>query len=77
MLLPLGYREVSALGGMSSLTGSAVGAILLTVVPELFRQFHDYQDLAYAALLIGLLIWRPQGLLGGGKLSLKFMQRPE
>jgi branched-chain amino acid transport system permease protein len=65
------------LGGMGSVVGSIVGAVTLTVVPELFRQFHDYQDLAYGALLVALLIWRPQGLLGGGKLSLKFVTRKE
>uniref|UniRef100_A0A7C3SKX2 Branched-chain amino acid ABC transporter permease n=1 Tax=Desulfobacca acetoxidans TaxID=60893 RepID=A0A7C3SKX2_9BACT len=65
------------LGGMGSITGSVAGAVILTVIPELFRQFHDYQDLAYGALLIALLIWRPQGLLGGGKLSLKFVLRKE
>lgn len=65
------------LGGMGSMAGSVAGAVILTVVPELFRRFHDYQDLAYGALLIALLIWRPQGLLGGGKLSLKFVLRKE
>lgn len=65
------------LGGMGSLAGSVVGALLLTVLPELFRQFKDYQDLAYGALLVILLIFRPQGLLGGGKLSLKFLQKKE
>jgi branched-chain amino acid transport system permease protein len=65
------------LGGMGSIIGSLVGAVALTVIPELFRQFHDYQDLAYGALLVGFLIWRPQGLLGGGKLSLKFVTRKE
>jgi branched-chain amino acid transport system permease protein len=65
------------LGGMGSIAGSVVGAVTLTAAPELFRRFHDYQDLAYGALLVALLIWRPQGLLGGKKLSLKFIQRKE
>ena len=65
------------LGGMGSLPGSVVGALVLTAIPELFRQFKDYQDLAYGALLVGLLIWRPQGLLGRGKMSLKFVVRKE
>ena len=49
--------------------------MILTLLPELLRQAHGYQDLVYGALLVGLLIWRPQGLLGRGKLSLKFLQR--
>ncbi|MCL6621263.1 MAG: branched-chain amino acid ABC transporter permease [Syntrophobacterales bacterium] len=65
------------LGGMGSLAGSVAGAVILTVLPELFRQFKDYQDLAYGALLVTLLIFRPQGLLGGGQLSLKFLRKGE
>jgi branched-chain amino acid transport system permease protein len=65
------------LGGMGSLLGSVVGAVILTAMPELFRQFKDYQDVAYGALLVGLLIGRPQGLLGRGKVSLKFMAKKE
>ncbi len=61
------------LGGMGSILGSVVGACTLTLLPELLRRFADYQDLAYGALLIAMLIWRPQGLLGAGKLSQKFI----
>jgi len=61
------------LGGMGSILGSVLGACTLTIMPELLRRFADYQDLAYGALLIALLIWRPQGLLGAGKLSQKFI----
>jgi branched-chain amino acid transport system permease protein len=63
------------LGGMGSIPGSALGAVLLTILPELLRETHGYQDLIYGGLLVGLLIWRPQGILGRGKLSLKFLQR--
>ena len=61
------------LGGMGSILGSVAGACTLTLLPELLRRFADYQDLAYGALLIAMLIWRPQGLLGAGKLSQKFI----
>ena len=53
----------------------ALGAVILTALPELLREFRSYQDLVYGALLVGLLILRPEGLLGRGKLSLKFLQR--
>jgi branched-chain amino acid transport system permease protein len=65
------------LGGMGSIGGSVVGAVILAVLPEMLRQFKDYQDLLYGALLVGLLILRPQGLMGKGKLSLKFIMRKE
>jgi len=63
------------LGGMGSLLGSVIGAFVLTVLPEMLRTVADYQDLAYGGLLIVMLIWRPQGLFGAGKLSRKFTLR--
>ena len=63
------------LGGMGSIGGSVLGAVILTILPELLRQTHGYQDLIYGALLVGLLILRPEGILGRGKLSLKFLKR--
>lgn len=66
---------MAVLGGMGSMAGSVLGAVILTALPEALRQFQAYQDLVYGALLVGLLIWRPEGILGRGKLSLKFLQR--
>ncbi|MGA9755712.1 MAG: branched-chain amino acid ABC transporter permease [Desulfobaccales bacterium] len=63
------------LGGMGSIGGSVLGAVILTILPELLRQTHGYQDLIYGGLLVGLLILRPEGILGRGKLSLKFLKR--
>jgi branched-chain amino acid transport system permease protein len=63
------------LGGMGSIAGSVLGAVILAVLPEMLRQFQAYQDLIYGGLLVALLIWRPEGLLGRGKLSLKFLTR--
>ena len=66
---------MAVLGGMGSMAGSVLGAVILTALPEVLRQFQAYQDLLYGALLVGLLILRPEGILGRGKLSLKFLQR--
>ncbi len=63
------------LGGMGSLLGSVIGALVLTVLPEMLRTVADYQDLAYGGLLVAMLIWRPQGLFGAGKMSRKFILR--
>jgi branched-chain amino acid transport system permease protein len=63
------------LGGMGSIVGSVLGAVILTILPEMLRQAHAYQDLIYGGLLMVLLIWRPEGILGKGKLSLKFLKR--
>jgi branched-chain amino acid transport system permease protein len=56
-----------ALGGLGSLAGAAVGAVVLTVLPELFRGFAEYRMVIYALALILIMIYRPQGLLGKGR----------
>lgn len=55
---------VVVLGGMGSLSGSIVAAIVLTFVPEVLREFEDYRLLIYSGLLIFTMLFRPQGLMG-------------
>ena len=50
------------LGGMGNTAGVILAAILLTVLPELLRQFADYRMIIYSLLIIVLMILRPQGL---------------
>jgi branched-chain amino acid transport system permease protein len=52
------------LGGLGSIVGSVLGAIVLTVLPEALRGFAEYRMVIYSLLLIVLMITRPQGLLG-------------
>ncbi|NLJ29622.1 MAG: branched-chain amino acid ABC transporter ATP-binding protein/permease [Deltaproteobacteria bacterium] len=50
-------------GGMGSLWGGLAGAALLTFLPELLRHFEDFYILAYGLILMGVLVFCPQGLL--------------
>ena len=52
------------LGGLGSIVGSVLGAIVLTILPEGLRGFAEYRMVIYSLLLIILMITRPQGLLG-------------
>ena len=52
------------LGGLGSITGSVVAAAVLTVALELLREFQDYRMVAYALMLVVLMLARPQGLFG-------------
>ncbi len=52
------------LGGMGSISGSIIAAIVLTILPEALRSFAEYRLIIYALLLIGVMLSRPQGLLG-------------
>lgn len=58
------------LGGMGSITGSIVAAIVLTILPELLRGFADYRMLIYSVILICVMLFKPSGLLGQHELSL-------
>ncbi|MGB0174994.1 MAG: branched-chain amino acid ABC transporter permease [Acholeplasmataceae bacterium] len=52
------------LGGMGSLSGSIVASIVLVSLPEILRSLEDYRFLLYSTLLIVMMLFRPQGLLG-------------
>jgi branched-chain amino acid transport system permease protein len=52
------------LGGMGSLTGSILGASILTALPELLRFASADRLIIYSLLLVVLMIARPQGILG-------------
>jgi branched-chain amino acid transport system permease protein len=56
------------LGGTGSLSGPLLAGSLLSALPELLRQMSEYRMVIYSLLLIGMMILRPQGLLGGREL---------
>ncbi len=59
------------LGGSGSISGVVVGAFLLVLLPELLREVQLYRMLALGAGLVILMIFRPQGILGGKSASLR------
>jgi branched-chain amino acid transport system permease protein len=59
------------LGGMGSITGSVASAGLLTVLPEVLRPLKEFRMVIYSALLILLMLTRPQGVLGDRELDLR------
>jgi branched-chain amino acid transport system permease protein len=59
---------IVVLGGMGSQLGVILAAVVLILVPELMRDFSEYRMLMFGALMVLMMIWRPQGLLP--------MQRP-
>ncbi|MGB6100583.1 MAG: high-affinity branched-chain amino acid ABC transporter permease LivM [Comamonas sp.] len=54
---------IVVLGGMGSQLGVIVAAIVLTVLPELAREFSQYRMLIFGLVMIVMMVWRPQGLL--------------
>lgn len=59
---------IVVLGGMGSQLGVILAAIVMILLPELMRDFSEYRMLMFGALMVLMMIWRPQGLLP--------MQRP-
>lgn len=55
---------VVVLGGMGSLSGTIVSSFILVFLPELLRDFNQYRYLTYSSLLIIIMLYRPQGLMG-------------
>jgi branched-chain amino acid transport system permease protein len=52
------------LGGMGSVSGAVLAAIVLTLLPEALRSFSEFRMPIYALALILMMILRPQGILG-------------
>ncbi|MGB7484495.1 high-affinity branched-chain amino acid ABC transporter permease LivM [Castellaniella ginsengisoli] len=54
---------IVVLGGMGSQLGVILAAVLLTVVPEIAREFAEYRMLIFGLVMVIMMVWRPQGLL--------------
>jgi branched-chain amino acid transport system permease protein len=54
---------VVILGGLGSLPGVVVGALVLIGLPGLLREFEEYRLLFYGGALVAIMILRPQGLI--------------
>ncbi len=56
-------------GGLGSISGSVIGAVLLTWIPEQFRAFSEWRLVFYGLAVVLIMIGRPQGLMGGFELT--------
>jgi branched-chain amino acid transport system permease protein len=54
---------IVVLGGMGSQVGVILAAVLLTVLPEVAREFAEYRMLMFGLVMVLMMMWRPQGLL--------------
>lgn len=52
------------LGGLGSIPGCLLGTAIIVVLPELFRPIYMYRMLWSGILLIMLMLWKPQGIMG-------------
>ncbi len=77
------------IGGMGSMTGAIIGAIVVTLLPELLRllpdiavpgigivKFADLRLVIFAIILILTMLFRPQGIFGTREFGLSWLKRP-
>ncbi len=62
-------------GGIGTRWGPIVGAIILGVLPEISRPIMEYRTLIYGVLLLGMMRFQPEGLLGAGSVLSKTFRR--
>ena len=62
-------------GGSGSLTGSIVGATLLTILPEFLRFLADWRLAVYAVILVVVMLYRSEGICGGKELPFLRIRR--
>lgn len=60
----------TVIGGLGSLTGSVLGAILVTGLPEIFRSLSNYRMLIYSLAVVLIIMFKPSGLYGYKEFSI-------
>ena len=62
VMISINILCVIIVGGMGSIPGVILGAIALVGLPELLREFAEYRLLVYGAVLMAMMLLRPEGL---------------
>ena len=55
--------SIVVLGGMGSIPGVILGALVLILLPEYLRAFQDYRMLLFGATMVLMMVFRPQGMV--------------
>lgn len=67
--------SIVVLGGMGSIIGVLFGALILILLPEYLRALSEYRMLAFGAILVCMMIFRPQGLISNIRRTYKFEKK--
>ena len=67
--------SIVVLGGMGSITGVIIGAFVLILMPEYLRAFSDYRMLIFGAIMVIMMVFRPQGIITNARRTYKFHGR--
>ena len=64
---------IVVLGGLGSITGSIIAAILLALLSTFLQEVPELRMIIYAFALVAIMIFRPQGLMGSRELNFSFL----
>ncbi len=64
--------SIVVLGGMGSILGVIIGALILILLPEYLRAFSDYRMLLFGAIMVIMMVFRPQGIIANVRRTYKF-----
>ncbi|MFW2368027.1 MAG: ABC transporter permease subunit [Desulforhopalus sp.] len=65
------------IGGLGNIYGVVAGAVVLSILPEILREYGGLRMMIYGATLVGVMALRPQGLFSSLTLFSKSMRRPD
>lgn len=79
LMISINVLAVVIVGGMGSIPGVIAGAFVLKGLPEILRDLESYRILAFGALLVVMMIYRPQGLIPSTRrrLAMRDEKKPE
>ena len=63
---------IVVLGGMGSILGVIAGALILILLPEYLRAFSEYRMLLFGAVLVIMMVFRPEGIITDVRKTYKF-----
>ena len=63
LIVSINVLSLIIVGGIGSIPGVLVGAFMLVGLPELLREFADYRMLMYGALLVVMMLVKPEGFI--------------
>jgi branched-chain amino acid transport system permease protein len=77
LLVSVNVLSLVIIGGMNSIPGVILGSLVLKGLPEMLRELDDYRMLAFGALLIVMMILRPEGLWPSRRRAMELRESPE
>ena len=64
--------SIVVLGGMGSIVGVIIGALILILMPEYLRALSEYRMLAFGGVMVAMMVFRPQGMIANIRRTYKF-----